>query len=65
MFPKILSPDVFPIGSFEWAAAILLPGVVVAPARQVICAWCEVVITPGALPASHGMCAPCFDQAVA
>lgn len=41
------------------AAAIFNP----TPAR-IECAWCKIVISPGAEPVSHGICPQCFDVAV-
>ena len=45
----IPSPDVFP--------AILAASAASHP--QEVCGWCSVVITPGTLPVSHGMCLKC------
>ena len=45
----IPSPDVFP--------AIL--AALAAGKPQEVCGWCSVVITPGTLPVSHGMCLKC------
>ncbi len=59
MIPEFLSPEVIPF------VEILLVGLPTPRCRQLVCAQCEWVITPGRLPASRGLCAPCFHQAVA
>ncbi|MEP7304232.1 MAG: hypothetical protein ABJA98_01815 [Acidobacteriota bacterium] len=59
MIPKFLSPEVLPF------AAILLVGLPTPAPLQLICAWCDVVLRAGALPASHGICSECFDRVVA
>jgi len=59
MIPKVLSPDVRPF------AEILIVGLPTPRCRLLVCAQCEMVITPGRPPATRGLCEPCFDQAVA
>ena len=29
-----------------------------------VCGWCREVMTGGHLPATHGMCATCYEQAM-
>ena len=29
---------------------------------SVVCAWCKAVLSPGAEPASHGVCAHCLQR---
>lgn len=31
---------------------------------MVICAWCTAVMSPGTLPASHGICPDCMRRTV-
>lgn len=33
------------------------------PAR--VCGWCQRTLAGGSLPASHGMCAACFEKEMA
>jgi len=53
--PKFLRPEVIPYTSIE----IVIAGLLAGPRAKVICAWCDVVLRPGTLPVSHGLCETC------
>ncbi len=62
--PKFLQPEVVPYTSIELVIAGLTAA---SPAHRVVCAWCDVLLRNGRLPASHGMCPSCsrrFSEAV-